>query len=59
MPVVRMKEIKANIIVRDESNAAFHEKSLKNQKTNQKVRYVDKMKIKYGKPKTRGQKRGK
>lgn len=36
---------------------AFHEKSDKNQKVNVKVRWADKMKEKYGKPKTRGQKK--
>ncbi|MEI6574899.1 MAG: DEAD/DEAH box helicase [Bacteroidota bacterium] len=37
---------------------AFHEKSEKNQKVNAKVRYVDKMKKKYGKPKKRRPKTG-
>lgn len=57
MPVFKMK----NIIVRRTdaaavSEGAFHEKKDKNKKVNNKVRYVDKMKAKYGKPKTRGQK---
>ena len=39
------------------SGPAFHEKLDKNKKVNNKVRYVDLMKQKYGKPKTRGQKR--
>jgi len=39
------------------SGPAFHEKLDKNKKVNNKVRYVDLMKKKYGKPKTRGQKR--
>lgn len=54
LPQYKMK----NIIVRrtdaaSTSQGAFHEKKDKNKKTNQKVRYVDKMKAKYGKPKTR------
>lgn len=36
---------------------AFHEKSEKNKKVNNKVRWADEMKLKYGKPKTRGQKK--
>lgn len=36
---------------------AFHEKKAKNKKVNIKVRHADKMKEKYGKPKTRGKKR--
>jgi ATP-dependent RNA helicase RhlE len=40
-----------------DGGGAFHEKSEKNKKTNNKVRYTELMKIKYGKPKTRGQKK--
>jgi ATP-dependent RNA helicase RhlE len=40
------------------AGAAFHEKSDKNKKVNKKVRYVDKMKAKYGKPKKRRPKTG-
>jgi ATP-dependent RNA helicase RhlE len=36
---------------------AFHEKSAKNLRTNQKVRYKDKMQAKYGKPKKRAPKK--
>ena len=36
------------------SGPAFHEKKAKNKKVNKKVRYADKMKLKYKKPKTRG-----
>lgn len=36
---------------------AFQKKAEHNQKTNKKIRYKDKMKAKYGKPITRGQKR--
>lgn len=35
------------------SGDAFHEKAVKNQKVNKKIRHVELMKIKYGKPKTR------
>jgi len=38
------------------SGPAFHEKKAKNKKVNNKVSYKDKMKLKYKKPKTRGQK---
>jgi ATP-dependent RNA helicase RhlE len=40
-----------------ESKGAFHEKLEKNKKTNTKISYKDKMKAKYGKPKTRGAKK--
>ena len=54
------KVIMKNVLVKQtdikESGGAFHEKAAKNQKVNKKVRYADKMKAKYGKPKTRGQK---
>lgn len=39
------------------SGDAFHEKKAKNKKVNNKVRYEDKMKQKYKKPKTRGAKK--
>lgn len=42
---------------REERGAAFHEKSAKNSKVNVKVRHADKMKKKYGKPKSRPKKR--
>ena len=56
----RDKVIMKNVLVKQpsisESKGAFHEKAAKNMKVNKKVRYADKMKAKYGKPKTRGQK---
>ena len=55
-PVIKMKNILAKIPAVDKSNPAFHEKKAKNRKVNQKVRFSEKMKAKYGKPKTRGQK---
>lgn len=41
------------------SGAAFHDKNAKNKKVNNKIRHTDKMWAKYGKPKTRGQKKKK
>jgi ATP-dependent RNA helicase RhlE len=38
------------------SGLAFHEKKDKNKKVNAKVRYAEKMKVKYKKPKKRGDK---
>lgn len=52
-PKVRMKEIQIRLPKREESGPAFHQKSLKNQKVNVKVKHSDKMKAKYGKPKKR------
>lgn len=45
-------------LLRPDAGPAFHEKSEKNKKVNAKVRYETKMRIKYGKPKTRGPKPG-
>ncbi|MFI5196060.1 MAG: DEAD/DEAH box helicase [Chitinophagales bacterium] len=56
-PKVRMKEIFIKLPKREESGGAFHEKSAKNKKVNIKIKHSDKMKMKYGKPKTRGQKK--
>lgn len=42
---------------RENAGAAFHEKSAKNKKVNVKIRHADKMRMKYGKPKTRGAKK--
>ncbi len=44
---------------REDVGAAFHEKSAKNKKVNVKISHADKMKLKYGKPKTRGAKKKK
>jgi ATP-dependent RNA helicase RhlE len=41
----------------ENAGLAFHEKSAKNLRTNQKVRYKDKMQAKYGKPKKRAPKK--
>jgi ATP-dependent RNA helicase RhlE len=58
MPQYKMKNIEVRR--RDaapSSEGAFHEKKDKNKKVNQKVRYEEKMKLKYKKPKTRGAKK--
>ncbi|HRG60086.1 MAG TPA: DEAD/DEAH box helicase [Bacteroidia bacterium] len=58
MPVVRMRNTLVKQPKKIESGPAFHEKSLKNQKTNQKVSRADVHRAKYGKPKSlRGKKR--
>ncbi|NTW33183.1 MAG: DEAD/DEAH box helicase, partial [Bacteroidetes bacterium] len=56
IPVVKMKNVKIKISKQDIKGPSFHEKKEKNKKVNQKVRFKDKMMMKYGKPKTRGQK---
>jgi ATP-dependent RNA helicase RhlE len=57
IPVVKMKNTLAKVRTIVEGSSAYHAKKAKNTKVNAKVRYTDKMKAKYGKPKTRGQKR--
>lgn len=54
--VVHMKEIQLKI-PKKEDNGAFHEKSAKNSKVNNVISRKDRMMKKYGKPKTRGQKK--
>ncbi|MCG9911339.1 MAG: DEAD/DEAH box helicase [Flavobacteriales bacterium] len=56
LPQYRMKNISVRIPKRDNVGEAFHEKKDKNKKVNQKLRRADLMKLKYGKPKTRGDK---
>lgn len=58
-PQVFMKNLAINLPDIEKSGGAFHEKSDKNKKVNKKVRHADKMKLKYKKPKTRGQKSSK
>lgn len=58
MPTYKMKNIEVRR--RDAastSEGAFHEKKAKNKKVNNKIRYEEKMKMKYKKPKTRGSKK--
>jgi ATP-dependent RNA helicase RhlE len=57
MPQVKMKNTLVAIPKKEEGGAAFHEKSEKNQKVNNKIRRKESMRLKYGKPKTRGQKK--
>ncbi len=56
-PVVHMKEIQLKIPKKEESGPAFHAKSAKNSKVNTVISRKDRMMKKYGKPKTRGQKK--
>jgi len=56
IPVIKMKNVKVKTINKDITGPSFHEKKEKNKKVNKKVRFKDKMMMKYGKPKTRGQK---
>lgn len=59
LPQVKMKNTLISIPKKEEGGAAFHEKKDKNKKVNMKVRRAESMKIKYKKPKTRGQKKTK
>ncbi|MEX1201760.1 MAG: ATP-dependent helicase, partial [Ferruginibacter sp.] len=58
-PKQYMKTIQLKIPSKEESGPAFHPKSAKNSKTNYVVSRKDRMMKKYGKPKTRGQKKKK
>ncbi len=57
LPKIRMKEIQIKRPKIEEGGGAFHEKLAKNKKVNIKIKHSDKMMMKYGKPKTRGQKK--
>ena len=57
MPQVAMKNTLVKLPKKEEGGEAFHEKKDKNKKVNMKVRRAAAMKIKYKKPKTRGQKK--
>lgn len=57
MPVVPMKEIAVKLPKKEDAGPSFHEKKEKNKKINVKITRKQKMMLKYGKPKTRGQKR--
>ncbi|ASZ11827.1 DEAD/DEAH box helicase [Chitinophaga pendula] len=57
IPKVAMRNTLIKPVSREGAGAAFHEKLAKNKKVNRKVSHADKMKLKYGKPKTRGAKR--
>jgi len=56
LPQVKMKNTLVSIPKKEEGGAAFHEKSEKNQQVNNKIRRKESMRLKYRKPKTRGQK---
>ena len=56
-PKVFMKIIEVKTKKPEQGGGAFHEKSEKNKKVNVKIRHADKMRAKYGKPKTRGGKK--
>jgi ATP-dependent RNA helicase RhlE len=55
-PEVKMKNTLVPLPKIHEGGGAFHEKAGKNKKVNMKVRRGEAMRIKYGKPKTRGDK---
>ncbi|MBW8683394.1 DEAD/DEAH box helicase [Chitinophaga rhizophila] len=55
-PQVKMKNFLIKLPSREDVGPAFHEKLAKNRKVNVKISHADKMKKKYGKPKTRGAK---
>jgi ATP-dependent RNA helicase RhlE len=57
LPKANLKEIKLKIAKKEQAGPSFHEKSAKNKKVNFTVSRKDKMMKKYGKPKTRGQKK--
>jgi ATP-dependent RNA helicase RhlE len=57
VPQVRMRNTLGKLPKKVEAGPSFHEKSLKNQKTNQKVSRGESQRSKYGKPKSvRGKK---
>jgi ATP-dependent RNA helicase RhlE len=56
-PKVFMKEISVKLPKKEPAGPAFHEKSAKNKKVNIVISRKDRMMKKYGKPKTRGQKK--
>lgn len=57
LPKVQMKEIQLKVPSKENVGPAFHEKSAKNSKVNTVISRKDRMMKKYGKPKTRGQKK--
>ncbi len=59
LPKVNMKNILGKLPKIKDDSGAFHEKKAKNKKINVKIRYRDKMHAKYGKPKSRGDKKKK
>jgi ATP-dependent RNA helicase RhlE len=57
VPVYKMKNTLVQHKIDPEAGGAFHDKKDKNKKVNMKVRKAEKMRMKYKKPKTRGQKK--
>lgn len=57
IPQVAMKNVLIKVPTKEEAGPAFHEKKDKNKKVNNKIRRAEAMRLKYGKPKTRGQKK--
>jgi len=57
MPQVVMKNVLTVVTRPEDGGGAYHEKKGKNKKVNIKIRYADVMMKKYGKPKTKGQKK--
>jgi ATP-dependent RNA helicase RhlE len=57
MPKVQMPNMDVKFGVYEPSGAAFHDKKPKNMKENFSLTRGEKLKLKYGKPKTRGQKK--
>ncbi len=58
-PQVNMPNVQIKLAINKERGDAFHEKSEKNKKTNQRKNWKKIKQEKYGKPKTKGQKRKK
>jgi ATP-dependent RNA helicase RhlE len=56
MPKAVTPNVKVKLADISRGGGAFHDKKDKNKKVNQKIRHAELMRIKYGKPKTRGQK---
>lgn len=56
-PKIHMKPVEVKTENREDRGDAFHEKKEKNKKVNKKMTKTQKMKLKYKKPKTRGQKK--
>jgi ATP-dependent RNA helicase RhlE len=57
LPQIKMKNSLGKLPkIKDEEKSAFQQKKAKNMKVNNKIDYKDKMRAKYGKPITRGQK---
>ncbi len=59
LPKINMKNVLGKLPKIKDDQSAFQEKKNKNKKVNAKVSHKDKMMVKYGKPKTRGQKKKK